>query len=286
MAQAELTAEHVQDRPSLTEESGRLRSLTLTVENMNCGGCMRKVEKALMTAPGVASARAHLSAKRVAVGFDETCTDPEKLITALGSAGYTAAELVADTSDIDKKRNRDFLARVGVAGFAAANVMLLSVSVWASGSDGMEPATRSLFHWISALIALPAVAYAGQPFFRSATHLYIKFKSLCCIYREAFLWESFIILINFLPALFLSTPVILTSCLKKEISLGASLSSSMKYSSSLWVAIAIPITLPFASQFTGIIMPLMSIIAAHSYPVIRYCKDFAWCNCCANNTTS
>jgi Cu2+-exporting ATPase len=42
--------------------------------------------------------------------------------------------------------------------------MLFSVSIW-SGADAV---TRDLFHWMSALIALPAVAYAGQPFFRSA----------------------------------------------------------------------------------------------------------------------
>jgi Cu2+-exporting ATPase len=46
--------------------------------------------------------------------------------------------------------------------------MLLSVGVW-SGHDGsMGEATRTLFLWLSAAIALPAVAYAGRPFFRSA----------------------------------------------------------------------------------------------------------------------
>jgi Cu2+-exporting ATPase len=48
------------------------------------------------------------------------------------------------------------------------NVMMLSVPVW-SGGD-MIPAQRDFFHWLSALIALPAAAYAGQPFFRSAFH--------------------------------------------------------------------------------------------------------------------
>ena len=42
--------------------------------------------------------------------------------------------------------------------------MLLSVSVW----SGAEGATRDLFHWVSALIAIPALVFAGRIFFRSA----------------------------------------------------------------------------------------------------------------------
>jgi Cu2+-exporting ATPase len=56
---------------------------------------------------------------------------------------------------------------LAVAGFAAMNIMLLSVSVW-SGATDMTQETRDFFHWLSALIALPAAAYAGQPFFQSA----------------------------------------------------------------------------------------------------------------------
>ena len=48
------------------------------------------------------------------------------------------------------------------------NIMLLSVSVWSGNVTDITPETRDFFHWLSALIAIPAVAYAGQPFFRSA----------------------------------------------------------------------------------------------------------------------
>ena len=48
------------------------------------------------------------------------------------------------------------------------NMMLLSVSVWSGNVSDISPEQRDFFHWLSALIALPAAAYAGQPFFRSA----------------------------------------------------------------------------------------------------------------------
>ncbi|MEZ5925841.1 MAG: heavy metal translocating P-type ATPase [Hyphomicrobiaceae bacterium] len=143
-------------------------AVVLTIENMHCGSCMAKVERALTAVEGVASARANLSAKRVSVAIDPTRVSPVGLIDALSAAGFKAAELVRPMQDTSIAFERDLLKRIGVAGFAAANIMLLSVSVWAGLASDMGPELQSLFHWISALIAMPAVAYAGQPFFQSA----------------------------------------------------------------------------------------------------------------------
>ena len=140
----------------------------LAVENMHCGGCMRKVETALAAVPGIATARVNLSARRVTAVHDAAGVNAADLVEALARAGFRAAELAAETAEPTKPVDRELLKRLGVAGFAAANIMLLSVSVWSGGAGDMTPSVQALFHWLSALIALPTVAYAGQPFFRSA----------------------------------------------------------------------------------------------------------------------
>ncbi len=145
-----------------------LKTATLIVENMRCGGCMSAVEKALLAAHGVQSARANLSAKRVTVHYDAATTDPEVLAATLERAGFKAAQATHTHKETQASEASDLLRRLGVAGFAAANVMLLSVSVWAGLASDMDASAQALFHWLSALIALPAIAYSGQPFFRSA----------------------------------------------------------------------------------------------------------------------
>lgn len=150
------------DAASATK-SERLAQTRFSVPGIRCAGCIAKLEGALALAPGIAHARVNLTARQVTVNHPPETALPV-LLDAFAAAGFDAQPL-ADAGDSAADRESRALVRaVAVAGFAMMNIMLLSVSVW-SGADG---ATRDLFHWLSALIALPTVAYAGQPFFRSA----------------------------------------------------------------------------------------------------------------------
>jgi Cu2+-exporting ATPase len=149
-----------------TDQAAKVHALV--VENMHCGGCMRSVEKALSNVDGVALARANLSARRVTVITHDDTVSADTLVQALGSAGFRASTVPRSAPSVGEDANRALLACLAVAGFAAANIMLLSVAVWAGIVSDMGPAAKTLMHWLSALIAVPAVAYAGRPFFRSA----------------------------------------------------------------------------------------------------------------------
>lgn len=139
----------------------------LSVSNMHCGGCVRGIERALSETKGIAEARANLTTKRVRVRFDPSAINVPGVVGALAKAGFEAARFDGGLAAADHDQ-RFLLKCLGVAGFAAANIMLLMVAVWAGLIQDMDAETRSLFHWLAAAIALPAVAYAGRPFFRSA----------------------------------------------------------------------------------------------------------------------
>lgn len=142
--------------------------LDLLVRGATCAVCIARIETGLKEDPRVEKVRLNLSTGRLALAWRGEDSAAADFISKLTSLGYPATAYEPETeADPQKEEERKLLRAMAVAGFAMANVMLLSVSVWAGGLE-MTDAMMSLMHRISALIALPAAAYAGQPFFRSA----------------------------------------------------------------------------------------------------------------------
>ncbi|MBN8843713.1 MAG: cadmium-translocating P-type ATPase [Sphingomonadales bacterium] len=136
-----------------------------SVPDIRCAGCIAKLEQGLVRDQRIATARVNFTEKRVHLSCVPDAEIPD-LIGAFTTLGFEAHPIGKgpDEADGGAESSRELLRAVAVSGFAMMNVMLLSVSVW----SGAEGATRDLFHWLSAMIALPTVAYAGRPFFRSA----------------------------------------------------------------------------------------------------------------------
>ena len=138
--------------------------LEFAVPDANCAACILSIEAALSALPQVETARVNLSKRRVRVVFDPARGAAADFAPVIRASGYHTYAIDPDQETDGDPVLRDLVRALAVAGFAAGNIMLFSVSVW----SGADAATRDLFHWISALIAIPAIAYAGRPFFRSA----------------------------------------------------------------------------------------------------------------------
>ena len=144
-------------------------TLHLMVEGLQCAACVWLIESVLSRQPGVVSARINMTTRRLVLKWQGAAGEVDRIIQPVAALGYRLVPFDPALLDADtRQRERELLRAMVVAGFAAGNVMLLSISVWAGHYQGMGPATRDLLHWLSALVALPAIAYSGTPFFRSA----------------------------------------------------------------------------------------------------------------------
>ncbi|VAW46979.1 Type cbb3 cytochrome oxidase biogenesis protein CcoI; Copper-translocating P-type ATPase [hydrothermal vent metagenome] len=169
---AELSAEQI-NTPESDDETlfavsrdlgENIRQLELAVPDVNCAACIAKIEKTLNKLEMVTEARVNFSTKRVRVKFITGKARPSEITRAIIKSGYRTFLLDPEADSKGDKTLSELVRALAVAGFAAGNIMLFSISIW----SGAEPVTRDLFHWISALIAIPAVAYSGRPFYHSA----------------------------------------------------------------------------------------------------------------------
>ena len=141
------------------------KRIMLSLPQIYCAACIAGVERGLAKQDGVRAARVNLTLKRAVLDVDQDieAQDLADYLTGIGFEAYELdpGQLKATATD---KHGKDLLMRLGVSGFAMMNVMLLSVAVWSGATD----ATRDLFHWISAGIAIPTVGFSSQVFFKSA----------------------------------------------------------------------------------------------------------------------
>lgn len=141
-------------------------ALTLHVEGIRCAKCIWAIESALQKEPGVTHARVNMSTNRLQLEWHGDAALAERLTDKVEQLGYRVAPITLEAAST--KEDAFLLRCLVISGFAMGNIMLLSVVLWSSNDMVMGMATRELMHWLSAMIALPAVAYAGRPFFRSA----------------------------------------------------------------------------------------------------------------------
>lgn len=154
---------------AFVESDRRKHHLSLLVDGVHCANCIRKIETRLKQDPKVTSARVNLTMRRLSVDWVGDADHAEKIGETVSSLGYGIAPFEPGMlSASDSRTGRELLRCLAIAGFASSNVMMLAWAVWAGQVDGMAANTQALFNWLSALVAVPALAIAGRPFFRSA----------------------------------------------------------------------------------------------------------------------
>lgn len=134
----------------------------LAVDGLRCASCTWVVERLLERSEGVSTASVSYATGRCAVRYNPATTSPAELARTIAAVGYKPRPVdAAPPPD-------DLLARLGVAAFATANLMLLAASLYAGWFDGMAERYEVLFRWGSLALATPIATWSAAPFFEGA----------------------------------------------------------------------------------------------------------------------
>lgn len=145
------------------------QTLSLMVGGVHCAVCIQKIESALAQEDDVKAARLNFSTGRLNIAWNGSAKRANDFAAKIKKLGYKVSPFNPEAEkNTAEQEGRFLLLCLGVAGFAMGNIMLLSVGLWVSDTESMGVSTRALMHWISALIAIPAIFFAGRPFFKSA----------------------------------------------------------------------------------------------------------------------
>ncbi len=149
-------------------ESGRMHA-ALYLEDLRCAACVWLVEATPRCVLGVIEARVDLGRSRVDLSWDPTTTTLSAIARHLDRLGHVPHPYRGLDRDAQRRsEDRALLIRLGVAGAAVGNLMLLAIALYAGLFGGMSRGDASLFRWASMLVAVPALGYAATPMFRTA----------------------------------------------------------------------------------------------------------------------
>jgi Cu+-exporting ATPase len=162
------------DEPELRERlidfsDGEKTRLTLYLPQIHCASCIWLLENLYRLNEGILESKVNFLKKEIYLVYAENRTSLREVVELLSSVGYAPA---INLGDLDKEErpaiDRPFFFKLGVAGFAFGNIMLLSFPEYLGLDTGEESAFVRLFGYLNILLSIPVLTYSARDYLRSA----------------------------------------------------------------------------------------------------------------------
>ncbi|EHD0129202.1 heavy metal translocating P-type ATPase [Vibrio alginolyticus] len=159
---ADVQSEFVRNRENVSE-------VTLSLEGVSCAACAWLIEKQVSNTAGLVSIRVNTTTNRALLTWDKTQVRLSELLSVIHKLGYKAAPFEADKQEASYHRMmKQYLYRLGIAGLATMQVMMLAVALYLEVFGDLEPEFKSYFRWVSLIFATPVLLYSALPFYLNA----------------------------------------------------------------------------------------------------------------------
>lgn len=143
--------------------------VTLSLDGVSCAACAWLIEKQVSNTKGLVSIRVNTTTNRALLAWDKTQVRLSELLAAIHKLGYKAAPFEADVQEASyHQMMKQYLYRLGIAGLATMQVMMLAVALYLEVFGDLEPEFKNYFRWVSLIFATPVLLYSALPFYLNA----------------------------------------------------------------------------------------------------------------------
>ncbi len=162
------------DEPEIQDQlirfsDGSISRFTFTVLGMHCASCIWLLEKLYRFDPGVSSSTVDFLKKTVEISYFPKKTSIRRIAELLSSLGYEPEINTREVeSDAQSRAVKSLYIRIGVAGFALGNIMLLSIPEYIPHIDSIAPEFKGFFGWLNLILALPVLLISSRGYLSSA----------------------------------------------------------------------------------------------------------------------
>jgi Cu+-exporting ATPase len=149
-------------------DNGRFARVTLHIPSIHCAACVWLLENLHRIEPGVGRVTVNFPTRRVTVEYASDTIGLDRVVESLAGLGYEPQLNLDQLGKPEGPRiNRALWTRLGVAGFSAGNIMMLSLASYL-GLESDSPEMGHFFGWVSLILALPVLLFSASGYFHSA----------------------------------------------------------------------------------------------------------------------
>ena len=148
---------------------GGISRVNLFIPAIHCSSCIWLLENLNTLHKGIMHSHVNFVRKEVSITFRENEISLRQIVELLHNIHYIPdISYNKQAKDDHQKVNRRMIMKIGVAGFAFGNIMLLSFPDYLPGGEAIDKLMAGTFGIVSFILALPVITFCSSDFFLSA----------------------------------------------------------------------------------------------------------------------
>ncbi|MBV7315695.1 heavy metal translocating P-type ATPase [Shewanella sp. NIFS-20-20] len=146
-----------------------LSRISLSLDGITCAACAWLIEHKVSSLAGIRRISVNSTTQRALIFYEPDSITISAILNEISRIGYQAAPFTLEVQELKSQRQgKQFLLRLGLAGFATMQVMMFALALYSGFFSDLELEFRNYFRWVSLIFSAPVVFYSAAPFYFSA----------------------------------------------------------------------------------------------------------------------